>query len=250
MGKLTGKTALVTGASRGIGRAIALRLAKDGARLVLHYARSADAASALAEEIAGFGVQPVLVSADLSDISNIDAVVSQIEDKIGGGEVLDILVNNAGHLLPDGPEASEASFDGLVAVNLKAPFFLIQKLSARMKSGGRIVNVSSGLSKMALPSAMLYGMTKAGLNHLTLSFAKEFGPRGINVNAVLPGIIRSDMSAWVGSEEGARIASARSVFGRVGEPADVADIVAFLASDDSRWVTGECIDASGGQFLV
>ncbi|MCX5511910.1 short-chain dehydrogenase [Kaistia algarum] len=250
MGKLTGKTALVTGASRGIGRAIALRLAKDGARLVLHYARSRDAAEALAEEIAGFGIRPFLVSGDLSDIANIDAIVSQIEDQIGGGEVLDILVNNAGHLLPDGPEAGESSFDGLVAVNLRAPFFLIQKLSVRMKSGGRIVNVSSGLSKMALPSAMLYGMTKAGLNHLTLSFAKEFGPRGITVNAVLPGIIRSDMSAWVDSEEGARIASARSVFARVGEPADVADIVAFLASDDARWVTGECIDASGGQFLV
>jgi len=248
--RLTGKTALVTGSSRGIGRAIARRLAGEGARLVLHYARSRDAAEALADEIASFGVRPILVDGDLAEIAAIDALVSKVDAKIGAGEVLDILVNNAGHLLPDGPGADAASFDGLVALNLKAPFFLIQKLSPRIRDGGRIINISSGLSRMALPSAMLYGMTKAGLNHLTRSFAKEFGPRAITVNAVLPGIIRSDMSAWVESEEGAAIAAARSVFNRVGEPADVADIVAFLASDDARWITGECLDASGGQMLV
>lgn len=248
--RLADRTALVTGASRGIGKAIALRLAKEGARVGLHYARSREAAERLVDEIAAIGVRPFLVQADLEYEDAVDRIFDQLEDKIGEGETLDILVNNAGHQLPGGPDASAEAFDRLVAVNLKAPFLLMQRLAPKLRDGGRIVNVSSGLSQKALPGATLYGMTKAGLNHLTRSFARELGPRNITVNAVLPGIIRTDMSAWVDEPGGAEIASARSVFHRVGEAADVADIVAFLASKDSRWVTGELIDASGGQFLV
>ena len=248
--RLSGRTALVTGASRGIGRAIARRLAREGAHVGIHYARNADAAATLAEEIASFSARPFLVGADLAEVSAAQSILAQVEDKIGEGAVLDILVNNAGHQLPEGPDADAETFDALVAVNLRAPFLLTQTLAPKLNDGGRIVNISSGLSRKALPDAMLYGMTKAGLNHLTRSFAKEFGPRGITVNAVLPGIIRTDMSAWVNRPEGAAIAASRSVFNRVGEASDVADIVAFLVSDDARWVTGECIDASGGQFLV
>ena len=244
--KLAGKTALVTGAARGIGRAIALRLARDGARIGIHYGHSAEAAAALAGEIATLGGSSFLVEAVLGDGAGADALAAGIPQ----GERLDILVNNAGRAVREGLEASEASFDALVALNMKTPFLVIQKLAARLSDGGRIVNISSGLSHLPLPDAIVYGMTKAAVDAMTRSYAKALGPRGITVNAVLPGIIRSDMSDWVNKPGGAERASARSVFGRVGEPADVADIVAFLASDDARWVTGEWIDASGGQFLV
>ncbi|MCX5493252.1 SDR family oxidoreductase [Kaistia dalseonensis] len=247
---LKGKTALVTGASRGIGRAIAARLAADGARVGIHYGRSRDAAGALADEIAAAGGASFLVEGRLETLEGVEALAAGVEAVLGDGGALDILVNNAGHQLPGGPQATEEAFDGLFAVNLKAPFFLIQKLGPRIADGGRIINISSGLSKKAIPDVMLYGMTKAALNAMTRAFAKEFGARGITVNAVLPGIIRSDMSRWVDQPAGAEIAKSRSVFDRVGEPEDVADIIAFLASTDSRWVTGELIDASGGQFVV
>ncbi len=245
-GPLHGKTALVTGASRGIGRAIALRLARDGARIGIHYGRSAAAAETLSWEIAAFGGSSFLAGAVLDDLAGVEALAAAIP----ADERLDILVNNAGQSLPAGIDAGEENFDALVAVNMKAPFFVTQALATRLADGGRIVNVSSGLSALARPDSIVYGMTKAALNAMTRSHTKAFGPRGITVNAVLPGIIRTDMSDWVNSERGAEIARSRSVFGRIGEAGDVADIVAFLASDDARWVTGELIDASGGQFLV
>ncbi len=244
--RLEGRTALVTGASRGIGRAIALRLAGDGARIGIHYGRSRAAAESLAAEIEALGGSSFLVGAVLGDAAGVAALAGGIPPQ----ERIDILVNNAGQSLPAGLDADEANFDALVAVNMKAPFFVTQALAARIVDGGRIVNVSSGLSALARPESIVYGMTKAALNAMTRSHAKAFGPRGITVNAVLPGIIRTDMSDWVNSERGSALASARSVFARIGEAADVADIVAFLASDDARWVTGELIDASGGQFLV
>ncbi|MBN9431713.1 MAG: SDR family oxidoreductase [Bosea sp.] len=244
--RLDGKTALVTGAGRGIGRAIALRLARDGARIGIHYGHSADAARDLADAIDAIGGSSFLVEAVLGDASGIAALVAGIPSE----ERLDILVNNAGRSAKEGVEASEEAFDSLVALNMKTPFFVTQALAPRLADGGRIVNISSGLAKLPFPNAIVYGMTKAALDAMTRSHAKAFGARGITVNAVLPGIIRTDMSGWVNNPGGAEVASARSVFNRVGEVEDVADIVAFLASDDARWVTGELIDASGGQFLV
>ena len=245
-GRLEGRTALITGASRGIGKAIARRLAAEGARIGIHYGSSEADARALAAEIEAGGGSAFLVRARLDDLDGVAALA----EGIPAGERIDILVNNAGISPPSGTDADEATFDALVAVNMKAPFFLIQRLAPRIADGGRIINLSSGLSHLPFPDAIVYSMTKAALNAMTRSFAKALGPRGICVNAVLPGIIRTDMSAWVDGPGGAERASARSVFRRVGEAADVADIVAFLASDDSRWGTGELIDASGGQFLV
>lgn len=244
--KLAGKTALVTGASRGIGRAIALRLARDGARIGIHYGRNETAARELADEIDALGSSSFLVGAMLGELAGVTALASGIPAE----ERLDILVNNAGQSLPAGLDASEANFDALVGINMKAPFFVTQALSPRIVGGGRIVNVSSGLANLPFPDAIVYSMTKAALNAMTRTLAKALGPRAITVNAVLPGIIRTDMSDWVNRPGGAERASARSVFGRVGEVEDVADIVGFLASEDGRWVTGELIDASGGQFLV
>jgi NAD(P)-dependent dehydrogenase (short-subunit alcohol dehydrogenase family) len=162
---------------------------------------------------------------------------------------LDILVNNAGLQVQEGPDADEAAFDLLFAVNVKAAYFLIQRLAPRIRDGGRIVNISSGLSRTAFPEKMVYGMTKAAMNAMTLSFAKLLGPRGISVNAILPGIIASDMNPWVRSPQAAARVGAMSVFNRVGEPEDVANVVAFLVSDDSGWITGELIGAGGGVHL-
>ncbi|SHE53106.1 3-oxoacyl-[acyl-carrier protein] reductase [Kaistia soli DSM 19436] len=245
-GRLSGKTALVTGASRGIGKAIALRFASEGARVGIHYGRSEAAARAVADAIAAMGGSSFVVGAVLGDLKGVETLVAGIP----AGERVDILVNNAGQSLPAGLAAGEANFDALVGINMKTPFFVTQALSERISDGGRVINISSGLARLPFPDAIVYSMTKAALNAMTRSHAKALGPRGITVNAVLPGIIRSDMSDWVNAPGGAEAASARSVFDRVGEPADVADIVAFLASDDARWVTGELIDASGGQFLV
>ena len=246
MRRLDGKTALVTGAARGIGRAIALRLAHDGARIGIHYGRSAEAAVTLADEIAAIGGSSFPVEAVLGDRAGLAALL----DGLPEAEPIDILVNNAGIGSRQGLDTDEAEFDALVAVNMKTPFFVTQALLPRIRDGGRIVNISSGLALHPLPDAIVYSMTKAALNSMTRNYAKALGPRGITVNAVLPGIIRTDMSGWVNNPGGAEIAAKRSVLGRVGEVEDVADIVAFLVSEDARWVTGELIDASGGQMLL
>ena len=168
-----------------------------------------------------------------------------------GVSPLDILVNNAGIQTPDGISTITGSdFDRLYAVNVKAPFFLTQRLLRRMPdAGGRIINMSSGLSQIAFPDKMAYAMGKAAMISFTKSLAKEVGPRGITVNAVGPGIIDTDINPWVKSPQGkARVAEVAELK-RVGQPDDVADVVAFLASHDARWITGAFIDASGGSLL-
>ncbi len=248
--RLAGRIALVTGASRGIGRAIALRLAADGAQVFVHYSGSREAAEAVAREIEAMGGddQARLIQADLSTLDGVRALVAGIATE--GDCRLDILIHNAGVQLKDGiAEITEADFDRLYAVNVKAPFFLTQHLLGRMADGGRIVAMSSGLSQIAFPDKMAYAMGKAAMVSFTKSLAKALGPRGITVNAVGPGIIDTDMNPWVRSPQGAARVAGVSALGRVGQPPDVADVVAFLASDDARWITGAFIDASGGSLL-
>jgi 3-oxoacyl-[acyl-carrier protein] reductase len=255
MGALTGRTALVTGGSRGIGRAIAERLAADGATVAVHYGRNAAAADEVVEGIRAKGGTAFTVHAELGvegDVATLwesfDRQVRQHATSTG----LDILVNNAG-VTPRGEidETTAEAFEEAVAVNMRAPFFLTQQGLKRLRDGGRIVNVSSGATRIALTDIIAYAMTKGAIDAFSLTLAKALGGRGITVNSVAPGIIDTDINAsWLrGNEAAERSAAEFSALGRVGRPEDVADVVAFLASDDARWVTGQILDATGGSQL-
>ncbi|WP_432073745.1 SDR family oxidoreductase [Streptomyces wuyuanensis] len=263
---LAGKIALVTGAGRGIGRAIAERLADDGALVGVHYGHSATAAQEVVAEIRKNGGRAFAVEAELGVPGDTDAVFAAFDaglraERGEGGEEggagarvggsLDILVNNAG-VSGSGPvsQAVPEVFDRMMAVNAKAPLFLVQAALPRMRDGGRIVNISSLASRRAFPESIAYAMSKGALDTMTLCLAKELGGRGITVNTVGPGFIETNMNARRRTTPEARAALAgRSVFDRIGRPSDVADVVAFLASDDSRWITGQYLDASGGTDL-
>ena len=241
---LSGKTALVTGGSRGIGRAIALRLAADGARVAVHYGSNEAAAKETVEAAGGgaFAVQADLAAEDAAE------VLWAAFDRQASG--LDILVNNAG-IAKQQPIADVTPewFDRIVAVNAKAPFFVIKHGLGRMRDGGRIINISSGVTRIAFPADTPYAMSKGALNILTLALAKELGPRGITVNTVAPGIVETEMNGWLADPAAAAWAAEKSAFNRVGRPADIADVVAFVASDDARWVSGQYVDATGGSQL-
>jgi 3-oxoacyl-[acyl-carrier protein] reductase len=247
MTDLQGKTALVTGGSRGIGRAISLRLAADGARVAVHYGSNELAAKQTVADIQAAGGEAFAVRADLAAEDAAEMLWAAFDREAEG---LDILVNNAG-IGKQQPLADVTSewFDELVAVNAKAPFFLIQQGLSRLRDDGRIINISSGATRIAFPADTAYAMTKGALDTLTLALAKELGPRGITVNSVAPGIIETEMNGWLQDPAAAAGAAAYSTFNRVGQPADVADVVAFVASDDARWISGQYVDATGGSQL-
>ncbi|MEV6398359.1 SDR family oxidoreductase [Streptomyces sp. NPDC051907] len=245
--KLAGKTALVTGASRGIGRSIALRLAADGARVAVHYAANDAAAKETVAAIEEAGGQAFAIRAELGVPGDAETLWRAFDEHADG---VDIIVNNAGIA---GPglihEVSEADYDRVFAVNAKAPFFIVQKGLDRLRDGGRIVNISSGVTKVAFPGMTSYAASKGAVEVLTLTLAQTLGARGITVNAVSPGTIETDIHPWMADADAKAAAAAFSVFNRVGQPGDVADVVGFLASPDARWVTGQNIDASGGSGL-
>ena len=251
MAGLGGKVALVTGASRGIGRAIALRLGAQGARVAVHYRKDEAAAKSCVAAIAAAGGAAFAIAADLAALDGpaqlfaaFDAATPQL------GAPLDILVNNAG-IGSRAPidTATEAEFDRLVAVNLRSPLFIIQKALPRFADGGRIINVTSTAARIGYAETPVYTATKAALEALTLSVARRLGPRGITVNAVAPGATDTDMNALARDPESAKQIAAETILGRVGQPGDIAAVVAFLASDEARWITGQVIEASGGLRL-
>ncbi|MFD7934794.1 SDR family oxidoreductase [Streptomyces sp. NPDC048253] len=255
MGTLTGKKALVTGGSRGIGRAIAERLGRDGALVAVHYGRNREAAEEVVATIRAQGGAAFAVHAELGVPGDVEALWAAYDRQAlehSDGADLDILVNNAG-ITPRGEieETTVEAFDEAVAVNMRAPFFLAQQGLKRLRNGGRIVNVSSGATRIALTDIIAYAMTKGAIEAFTLTLAKSLGGRGITVNSVAPGIIDTDINAsWLrGNEAAEKSAAELSALGRVGRPEDVADVVAFLASDDGRWVTGQVVDATGGSQL-
>jgi len=249
-----GKVALVTGASRGIGRAIALRLSRDGALVVVHYGRNQKAATATVREIERNGGRAFPVRADLSSLEGVRDLFRAMDKGLRDllrTRAFDILVNNAGVSLGGGIEhTTGAEFDKLVAVNMKAPFFIIQQALPRLRDGGRIINISSGTSRIAMPEEVAYAMTKRALDSLTSALARQLGPRGITVNTVAPGITDTDFQAdWLRDPKARKFAASVAALGRLGLPGDIADVVAFLASSDARWVTGAFIDATGGSLL-
>lgn len=251
--RMANKVALITGSSRGIGRAVALALAKEGAALIgVHYSANADAANTTVRDIEALGVKAVAVKTDLREGKNAaDSLWAQFGEAARtetGSCALDILVNNAGiaFALPL-KHTSEAAFDEVMTINYKAPFFLIQAVADHIRDNGRIINVSTGFTRIAAPTHPAYAASKGALETLTLALAPEFATRGITINAVLPGVTETDMNAeWLASPNARAGAEALSVFSRVGKPEDVADVIAFLASSDARWTTGQMIDATGG----
>lgn len=256
MGTLAGTTSLVTGASRGLGRAIAKRLAADGGLVAVHYGRDEAAAKATVAEITGTGGAAFAVGGRLGvpgDAENLWNAVDAALAERGAPPGIDVLVNNAaiGGATPALGAARPADFDELFAVNVKAPFFVIQRGLDRLRDGGRIVNISSVVTRMAVPDVLGYAMTKGAINTMSVTLAQELGRRGITVNAVLPGTTATEANTALFDAMPAFRAAVTglSALRRVGEPEDVADLVAFLASPAARWITGQVIDASGGAHL-
>lgn len=252
MGDLTTKAALVTGSSRGIGRAIAQRLASDGALVAVHYAVGAAAAEETVDAIREAGGRAFAVQAEFERADGVDTLFEGLRAGLkeeGGSGELDILVNNAGIMGGVAPEEiTPAIFDRLMAVNAKAPLFIVQRALEIMPDGGRIINISSGLTRFANPSEIAYAMTKSAIEMIGLHYARHLGSRNITVNSVAPGIVNNGSPVFDIPEARESMAGL-STFGRVGEPSDIADVVAFLASGDARWITGAFIDASGGTLL-
>lgn len=253
MAKLTGRTALVTGGSRGIGRAIAQRLAYEGALVAVHYGSNEAAAKETVAAIEDAGGAAFAFRTELGVPGDAETLWAAFDERIGayGAEPgLDILVNNAGVAGPgEIHQVEEADYDRVFAVNVKAPLFVIKHGLDRLRDGGRIINISSGVTKVAFPSMTAYAASKGALEVLTLTLAQTLGGRGITVNSVSPGTIETDIHPWLADPAAREHAAGFSVFHRVGQPDDVADVVGFLASADARWVTGQNIDASGGSGL-
>lgn len=250
---LDGKLALVTGASRGIGRAIALKLAGEGALVALHYGANADAAKGVLAEIEAAGGSGFLLQADVKDVAAITAMFGALDTEMAnrGRSGIDILVNNAGiGVQGDVETTTEADFDAVFATNVKGLLFVSQHAVPRMLDGGRIINISSMVGHNAYPGAIAYAATKAAVDSMTLSMAQGLGVRSITVNAVAPGATDTDFIGFImGNEAIVAHLKAQTALGAIGRAPDIAEIVAFLASDAARWITGERIRASGGMHL-
>jgi 3-oxoacyl-[acyl-carrier protein] reductase len=255
MTSLQNKTALVTGASRGIGRATAAALADAGAHVLIHYGRSAKEAESLVTEIQAKGGRADAISADLAAPDGAALLAKQVRTIVG--DRLDVLVLNAGisksarvadHTVED--------FDNLFATNVRGPFFLLQQLLPILGEGSSIVAISSAVAHTMVgkpglenPSILAYASTKGALETLVRNWAAILGPSGIRVNAVAPGVIDTDMSNFTKTEVGREVTLGMQALKRIGKPEDVADVVAFVASDAARWITGASIPVDGGSKL-
>jgi 3-oxoacyl-[acyl-carrier protein] reductase len=255
MATLQGKTALVTGASRGIGRATASALADAGAHVLVHYGRSAQDAESLVADIRSKGGRADAISADLGTLEGATLLAKEVREIVG--QRLDVLVSNAGisksATLKD---HTAADFDNLFATNVRSPFFLVQQLLPVLGEGSKIIVISSlgahavvGKPGLENPSILAYASTKGALETLVKNWAAILGPRGIRVNAVAPGVIDTDMSNFAKTEAGREATLGMQALKRIGRPEDVADVVAFLASDAARWITGASIPVDGGSKL-
>src|SRR6266478_7512291 len=248
MAVLTGKTALVTGGSRGIGRAAALALGKAGAQVLVHYGSAAKDAEAVVAQIRQSGGRADAVAADLAAPDGPHKLAKQARGIVG--ERLDILVANAGISRPATiEETTVADFDELFAVNVRAPFFVVQQLLPDLAKGGSIVFVSSLAAHAAVGALSAYAATKGAIDTLVKHFAVALGPRGIRVNAVAPGIVATDMSEFAKTDEGRDYAMGLQALKRLAQPEDIAGVVVFLASEDARWITGDTLRVDGGSKL-
>ena len=248
MTKLSGKTALVAGASRGMGRASALALARMGAQVLIHYSTGMKEAEAVVAVIRKAGGRADAVAADLSAPDGAHKLAKQVRAVIG--DRLDILVANAGTSKSATiEETTVEDFDRLFAVNVRAPFFLVQQLLPIMGKDSSIVLISSLAAHAAVGTLSAYAATKGAVDTLVKHFASVMGARGIRVNAVAPGVVQTDMSNFTKTDAGRNYTLGMQALKRLAEPDDIGGVVAFLASDDARWITGDTIHVDGGSKL-
>jgi len=241
---LEGKVALVTGASKGIGRAIAMRLARDGAAVVVNYSSSAEQAQKAVADIQTAGGRAVAVRADVGRVGEVIKLFDATFSNFGR---LDVLVNNAAlPLYKPLVEISEAEYDRLFDVNVKGTFFACQQAAKRMADGGRIINVSSSTTVMMLATYSAYVASKGAVEQITRSLAKELGPRRITVNTISPGGTDTELFGLNKTAEDKKRFAQMAAFGRIAQPQDIADVVSLLASDDAHWITGQNLRANGG----
>jgi 3-oxoacyl-[acyl-carrier protein] reductase len=238
---LEGKTALVTGGSRGIGRAIGERMAADGATVVINYARNKQQALEVVSAIVAKGGKAIAIQADVSKPAEVRRLFSEAEKAVGR---LDVVVANAGVYLSKAlSENTEADFDYVFDINTRGVFFTLQEAGRRVRDGGRIVAVSTGGTKMPFANASLYLGSKAAVEQFARSLSRELGPRNVTVNVLSPGFTDTEM---LSDGQVRAYGAALSPFNRIGTPQEVADVSAFLASAASRWVTGQNLQAGGG----
>jgi 3-oxoacyl-[acyl-carrier protein] reductase len=244
MNKQIPKVALVTGASRGIGAAIAQRLASDGFTVIVNYAESAAPAEALVRTIEQAGGRALAAKADVSNAADVRRLFDAAQTAFGG---VDVLVNNAGIMsLATVANADDASFDRQIAVNLKGTFNTLREAATRLRTGGRIINFSSSVVALLQPTYAVYAATKAGVEAMTSVFAKELRGRDITVNAVAPGPTATDLFLNGKPQEVVERLAKLAPLERLGQPSDIASTVAFLAGPDGGWVNGQVLRANGG----
>ena len=242
MGRLKNKVAIVTGASRGIGRSIAERLAQEGAAVVVNYYKSADKAEEIVNGIEAKGGQALAIQADVSQVAEVQRLFQHTIGRFSG---IDIVIANAGMFNPKSiVDTTEEEFDAMVALNTKGVFFTLQEAARHISNGGRIVYISTSATASSFPGSAVYKGSKAAGEQFVQTLAHELGPRQITVNTVSSGFTETDM---LPKEEAFRETGTQmSPLGRLGQPADIANVVAFLVSQEGGWITGDTIQASGG----
>lgn len=251
----TNKIALVTGGSRGLGRDMSLSLARKGTDVLLTYHSNKDEAAAAVAEIQGLGRRAAALQLDVANSNSFDGFFAQVRTTLHDAfqaEQFHFLINNAGvALYAPFADTTEAQFDEMVAIHLKGPFFLTQKALPLLADGGRIVNVSSGLARFALPGSSAYATMKGAIEVLTRYQAKELGARGIAANVVAPGAIATDFGGGRVRDDAHlnQFVASQTALGRVGQPEDIGGVVAFLCSEEGRWLNAQRLEASGGMFV-
>ena len=252
--KHTNKMALITGGSRGLGKNTALKLARDGADIILTYRERQSDGEATLKEIEQLGRKAALLQLDVAKVGSFDAFARAVGESLQSKwqrQSFDFLINNAGiDVASPFSQTTEDAFDRLMNVHFKGVFFLTQKLLPLLADGGRIVNTSTGLARFAIPGYAAYASMKGAVEVLTRYLAKELGPRRITANLVAPGIIETDFTHEALARPGAReFFNSVIALGRVGVPDDIAGVVSFLCSEEGRWVNAQRVEASGGMFL-
>lgn len=249
------KIAIVTGASRGLGKNAVEKLAKKGVDIILTFHSQQDAAQAVVKSVQAAGGKAVAVKLDAGNSSSFNAFVAEVKTQLQAvwqRDNFDFLVNNAGVGLHEAfAETTEEQFDLMMNIHLKGPFFLTQKLLPLMADGGRILNVSSGLARFALPGSSAYAIMKGAIEVLTRYQARELGERGITANVLAPGAIATDFSGGMvrDNPQVNKMVAGNTALGRVGLPDDIGDMVALMLSDEAGWMTAQRVEASGGMFI-
>ena len=244
MTNLKNKTAIVTGASRGLGRTIAKILAQNGANVIVNYANNEEQANEVVSEISNSGGQAFAIQADISKPIEITKLFDQTIEKYGQ---IDIVINNAGIMITKfTKDTTEDDFDKTFSVNAKSVFFSMKEASTKMANNGRVINISSSVTRVMFPTYGVYSASKSAVEQMTKVFAKEIGSKGITANTVSPGPMNTELFLQGKSEEVIQRIASLTAFNRIGETADIAPIILFLASEESQWVTGQNLGINGG----